>query len=75
MAKYWITRFVLTVLPAPDSPLGMDKIHVKYTWNIIKSKKKDWKRKKKTLQNDKTPFFYTASWLNNEQKGFQIILT
>lgn len=21
MAKYWMTRFVLTVLPAPDSPL------------------------------------------------------
>ena len=25
MAKYWMTRLVLTVLPAPDSPLGQHK--------------------------------------------------
>ncbi len=31
--------FRVTVLPAPDSPLGMDKIHVKYTWNNVKFKK------------------------------------
>lgn len=52
MAKYWITRFVLTVLPAPDSPLRVVETALAWvTWEKAKVCKSWDKLYDKTKQN------------------------
>lgn len=38
MAKYWMTRLVFTVLPAPDSPLRVTEIHRSRIWGKEQAK-------------------------------------